>query len=127
METSLFIARIIGVLYFSLGIGLLLYSGYYREFFQKVLEKKGFMFLGGMLAIIVGFLIIENHSVYTDVWTSIISIIGWLALIKGIIIFAFPKSFGFFTSLMQKKTFTYVLTPFVLIFGLFFLYYGFLR
>ena len=126
METSLIIARILGVIYFSFGVGLLLNSNYYKEIMQKLLDNAGYMLLAGFFAVVVGFLIIENHDIWTDAWTSIISIIGWIALIKGILILAFPRSFGIFKPMLTGKAMHYVLTPFVLLFGLFFLYYGFL-
>jgi hypothetical protein len=126
METSLFIARIIGVIYFSFGVGLLLNSNYYKNAMEKLLDNTFNMLLGGFFAIIIGFFIIESHDIWTDAWTSIISIIGWIALIKGILILAFPRFFAVFKPVFAGKMMTYLIMPLVLILGLFFLYYGFL-
>jgi hypothetical protein len=125
METSIFIAKIIAIIYISLGIGLLVNKKYYQVAFEKILTNPSYLFLGGFFAIIMGFLIIENHNYWVNNWTILITIIGWAALIKGIFLIAFPKSFSVFKPMFTSKIFFSILGPLVLILGFIFLYFGF--
>ena len=83
METSLLIAKIIGVIYTSFGIGLLFNKKHYKSTFPKLLENPSYTILGGFMAIVLGFLILELHNGSENDWTVIIPIIGWIAIIKG--------------------------------------------
>jgi len=125
METSLFIAKIIGVIYTSFGIGLLLNKKYYKSTFAKLIHDSTYTILGGFMAIILGFFILEYHSGSEDDWTVIITVIGWIAIVKGILLIALPRAFGVFKSMFENTKTLNVLTLFVLLFGLLFLYFGF--
>jgi len=125
METSFLIAKIIGVIYLSFGIGLTFNKSYYKQGISKLVENSTFLIFGGFLAIIFGILIIENHNYWVKNWTVIITIIGWIALVKGIVLLAFPKLTSFYKPLFNSYLFNSILGPAVLIFGLIFTYLGF--
>ena len=125
METSIFIAKIIGVLYFSFGIGILFNNKYYSKTFTNLLDDSTYIVLGGILATIFGLVIIEFHNCWVQNWTVIITIIGWLALFKGIVILAFPKSLHIFNKLFEKDIFNKFFAILVILFGVIFLYFGF--
>jgi len=98
METSILIAKIIGLIYVAFGVGLLLNKSYYIKAINSLLEDSSYFIIGGLLAIIIGILIIEYHNIWSNDWTVLITIIGWIALIKGIILLAFPPVFDTFLS-----------------------------
>lgn len=125
METSIFIAKIIGVLYFSFGIGILFNNKYYSKTFNNLLDDSTYLVLGGILAVIFGLTIIEFHNSWAENWTVIITIIGWLALLKGTAILAFPKSLNIFKKLFEKDIFNKFFAILVILFGVIFLYFGF--
>lgn len=125
METSVLIAKIIATIYLSFGIGLLFNSNYYKKEIKKLLDNASFMILGGFVAIVFGLLIIENHNYWVKNWTVLITIVGWIALIKGIFLLAFPTSLNVFKSLLEFENSLKYLAPLVIIFGLIFAYFGF--
>jgi hypothetical protein len=59
-------------------------------------------------------------------WTVSITIIGWIALIKGIFLLVFSRSLNFFKPMLTAEYSTKFLTPLVILFGLVFAYFGFL-
>ena len=126
MEFSIFIAKIIAVIYMSIGIGLLLNSNYYQKVIIKLLNDATYIVLGGIIAIIIGFLIIENHNKWVKNWTVIITIFGWIALIKGVLLLALPTSTKIFRPLFNNGNLTKILAPLILIFGLIFAYFAFI-
>jgi len=129
METAVFIAKIIGVIYLSFGLGMLFNKEYYSKAFENVLESSTYLIFGGILAIIFGLLILEYHNIWSNIWsnnwTVIITIIGWIALFKGILILTFPKSFNSFKPLIKSKGLIRFLTIFVILVGCLFIYLGF--
>jgi len=125
METTLFIARVIAVMYLAIGLGILLSPDYYRKTFDAMLKNSGIMYLGGFLALIVGYLIVAYHNIWVKDWTVIITIFGWAALIKGVLILAFPQGMvDFSASFLKKKNFT-IIGFGVLVIGAILGYFGF--
>ncbi|MBT3864449.1 hypothetical protein HOE67_03980 [Candidatus Peregrinibacteria bacterium] len=122
MELSILVAQIIALVYLSLGLGLLFNGAYYKKSFTEMLKSPAFMYLGGVIALVVGFLIVNAHNVWVKDWTVIVTIIGWLALIKGILILVAPKLLVNIAKPMLKHT--AVLGVCVVIMGLVFGYFG---
>jgi hypothetical protein len=125
METSILISKIIGVIYLSFGVGLLFNRNYYKTELPKLLENTSYLIFGGFIAIIIGIFIIENHNYWVKNWTVVITLIGWIALLKGIGLLAFPSSFSSYKTLLNSELFYKILGPIVLIFGLIFMYLGY--
>jgi hypothetical protein len=126
METSLFIARMLAVYYLAVGFGFLLNGKYYREELSKLLDSSGFRFFGGIMAFVIGALIIQYHNFWVKDWTVLVTIIGWLSLTKGLFLIIFPTSFGFIKPMLKPKNLTRFMTPMIFIMGLVFGYFGFI-
>lgn len=127
METSVLIAKIISVIYLSFGVGLIFNTSFYKKGIEKLLDSASFTILAGMIAVIIGIVIIEFHNIWEKNWTIVITIVGWIALIKGILLLTFPKSMVFFKPMFQLKNLYKFLAPLVILFGLIFAYFGFIK
>ncbi len=125
METSILIAKIIAIIYLSFGIGLLFNGNFYKKEIPKLLDNSAYLILCGFMAIIVGMLIIEYHNHWVKNWTVIVTIIGWIALVKGVFLLAFPKAIKFYKQFLNSENLYKFLTPLVFIIGLLFAYFGF--
>jgi uncharacterized membrane protein len=99
METSILIARILA----TVSLGLLLSSKYYKEELPKLVINPAYLMLGGFIAIVFGFLILEFHNTRNSDWTVVITIFGWLSLLKGIILIVFPQIFTAYKDNVLKK------------------------
>ena len=126
METSVFIARIFGLCYLIVGAGLL----FNRKVFQRVMEdfckNAALVFFTGVFVLVIGVVIILTHNVWVANWTVIITIIGWLAFIKGIWMIIFPNTVSRFMQAYQKnKNLLTIHSIFALIFGVVLAFFGF--
>jgi len=126
MGTSVFIARIFGLCYLILGAGFL----FNRKFFQQVMEdfckNAALVCYGGLFTLVIGVVIILTHNLWVANWTVIITIIGWLALIKGIWMIVFPDTVFKFMQAYQKNRSLQILHPIVaLILGAVLAFFGF--
>jgi hypothetical protein len=89
MEISLFLARFLGWLLVILGLIFLLRKKVLFEMFRSV-ENKGFVMLSGYLALILGLVTVILHNLWVADWRVTITILGWIALVKGIVRIGFP-------------------------------------
>jgi len=126
MENSIFIARIFGLFYLVMGIGFL----YNRKAFQLIMEdfsrNTALLFFSGILALMIGIVIILSHNVWITDWSLMITIIGWAALIKGIWIIVFPNSVVKFIQVYQKNKRLLIVHPIVaLALGVILTFFGF--
>jgi uncharacterized membrane protein len=103
METPIFIARIFGLCYLIIGVGFV----FNRKVFQRIMDdfckNTVLVFYGGLFALVIGIVIILTHNVWAANWTVIITIIGWLALIKGIGMIVFPNMASRFMQSYRKN------------------------
>jgi len=127
MEPSILIAKIIAVIYLSASLGGFFSRDYYRRLAEDMYKNATLTYMMGFITVILGFLIVHYHNLWGRDWTVLVTIIGWLALIKGILIIVFPKfmqrlSEPFLTERVLK------IIPYVTLFlGLLFGYFGFVR
>ncbi len=126
METSLFIARIFGLCYLILGAGFMLNRKAFGQVMDDFCKNAALLFLGGLFALVIGVVIILTHNVWVASWTVIITIIGWLAFIKGIWMIVFPNTVPKFMQAYQKNENLLIVHSIVaLIFGAVLTFFGF--
>jgi hypothetical protein len=56
------------------------------------LEDEKYLVLTSLISIIIGLLNILLHNIWEANWKVLITIIGWIALTKGVIRFSFPRT-----------------------------------
>lgn len=127
METSILVAQIMCVVYLSVGIGLIFSRNYYQDAFIELIENKGYVFLGGWMALVAGVVLVHYHNLWVNDWRVIVTIVGWIALIKGIWLFAFPGTIRLYKPLFLKPAILNLLIPLIIILGGVFGYFGFLN
>ncbi len=120
------IFQIISIVYIAVGIGILVNPGFYKKLFDDFIENAAVMYLGGVIALVVGYLILAFHNTWTKDLSVIITIVGWLALIKGILILIWPKMIiAMSRSMVQKESILKIGAVAVIILGLVFSFLGF--
>ena len=124
MELSIFIAKIIGVTYVAVSLGQLFSGITYKKMYQDIMKSSGVMAMMGIFAIIIGFLLVEYHNIWVKDWPVLITIIGWISLVKGFMFLAFPNALKIFEPMFTGK-FLKVFPYLTIAFGLLFSYWGF--
>ena len=123
METSLFLAKLIAVVYLAVGLGMLINFKYYQKVIKGALKNPLLALYGGMAALAMGFLLVSYHNIWVANWTVIITVLGWAALVKGLLLILIPGPFMKFAKVFLKWMW---FTPlFALVLGLVLGYYGF--
>lgn len=90
MDVSVFLAEFWGwyfIIFFTI---LSLNPSRVRQMISDLSDEK-FLILGSFMAVIMGLVNVLLHNEWEFSWKVIITIIGWMALFKGIFLFSFPK------------------------------------
>ena len=92
MDTSLFLARLIGPTLIALSAALLLNQANMRAMATDFLEHRGLIFLAGVLTLVTGLSIVLTHNEWVWGWPVVITILGWLGVVGGAFRIIFPDS-----------------------------------
>jgi hypothetical protein len=93
MQNATMLAQIIGPIYLIIGLGLLLNKDAFGKMYQEFMKSSGLLYLGALMAMIVGMLVIQSHNVWSTNWTVLITLFGWMAFFKGAALVLTPRQF----------------------------------
>lgn len=120
MENSIFLAKILGPYIIIVALGIMFNLKTYQRVMEDFFKNSALIYLGGVLALIIGLLIVLFHNVWAANWAVIITIFGWLALIKGAWLIILPNTMTKITEAYQKNAVLLVVhSAIILILGVF--------
>jgi uncharacterized membrane protein HdeD (DUF308 family) len=126
MDLSIFLAKAFGLYMTVLSLGLLMNARRMKSILMDSMDSPPLLLLSGVIALIVGILIVISHNVWVSDWRVIITIVGWLALLKGINLILFPNSLVEISKKWIENNSFYYITMFIyLLFGIYLTYIGF--
>jgi hypothetical protein len=91
MPAAAFIARLVGPLFVVLGIGILLNRTLYADMVAEAVRLPTLIYLSGLLALTAGLAILNVYRAWTSDWRVIITVLGWLFVIAGVIRIVLPR------------------------------------
>lgn len=92
MANSVYLAKLIGPVMLAVAIGLFANRTHYRTMADEALRGTVLIYLTGLLALIAGLAIVLGHNVWTADWRILITLLGWVALIGGIVRVVRPQT-----------------------------------
>ena len=122
MELSILVAKIIGIIYISSGIAVLIGQINFKDIAADFNKSKALTFAAGSFGIIMGLILVNYHNHWVNNWTVLITIISWAFLIGGLITVILPKSLSFVSKYYKHSR---IWGIFMICFGLLFGYFGF--
>lgn len=94
MDISIFLAQIIGIYFLVVGISAITKPKEWQHVVKHLVEHEhtALAYIAAIFAFILGLILVLIHNVWGgDVTTTIVTIIGWLILIKGVTYFLLPS------------------------------------
>ena len=88
---SHFLAKVIGIVFIVLSLGIFKNQRLFLSLVKKFLENSVLMFMTGFWDLLLGLLIVVSHNVWVKDWPVIITIFGWIIVIRGILRIIFPE------------------------------------
>lgn len=126
METSFYIARIMGPFMIILSLGLVVNLSGFRLIIDEFLKNPALIFLAGIISLLIGLFIINSHNLWVADWRVIITLFGWLAFIGGIVRTLAPRQAAMIgAKMLAESNSIRIIGAIILIIGLFLFYMGY--
>ena len=126
MQTSIFIAKLIGPMLVIPGLIGLMNPGHVKAVGEEFLQSRALIFVAGAMAFVAGLVVLNTHSVWNG-WPLIITLLGWVMLVAGVVRMGFP---GIVTamgeSMLANDTLLRVLGALQVVLGAFLMWKGYL-
>ena len=91
MDTSIFIAKLIGPILLVVGAGVLISRAAYSEAADEAIRSRALLYIFGGIGFAAGLAIVLTHNVWVWGWPVIITILGWLMMVRGALRILFPQ------------------------------------
>lgn len=127
MELSHILAKFFGFYLVIIGIFFLVRKEFIKKVFADFCSSPALITFGGAFSLLFGLWIVLIHPIFQWNWQGVITILGVICILKGIIRLFAPKKLDVMSKkLSQGKAITYSGVIVVLV-GLYLLYHGFIR
>ena len=123
MELSIFVAKVLAIIYLSVAYAAFTGKTDWSKMLKSFDASPALTYVTGMITVLLGMILVQYHNLWVKDWPVLITIVGWAAVIKGIMFIAFPHSLNWFKGWYKNtQAFGFLLLAIGLLFG----YYGFL-
>ena len=130
MQTSIFLAKLLGPVILTLGVALALNKDRFLKLAQDFMESDALMLINGLLTLVAGLAVVLTHNVWTWNWPVIITIFGWAMVFAGIartLLLARLRSYGEkLVGMFQKPWLVALVTAIYVGLGAILTYHGYL-
>jgi hypothetical protein len=126
MQTSIFLARLLGPLLLLTGAGIVLNPKSFRTIAGEVVRSVTLVYLFGFMDLAAGLAIVLTHNVWAASWRVLITLIGWLLLIRGAVRIVAPEIvMGYAAKVIRNKQVIPAAGAVVGVLGLVLCYFGY--
>jgi hypothetical protein len=128
MQTSVFLARLIGPVMLVVGLAVFANQRAFRDMAEEFLASPALLFLSGLLIMPMGVAIVLTHNVWTADWRVLVTLFGWLNAIGGAVRLLAPATvMQTGRAMLRRPYFTPIAAAIWVVLGLLFCLFGFLR
>jgi uncharacterized membrane protein HdeD (DUF308 family) len=120
---SVVIAQALGIFLIVGGIAMVVNTKETATAIEESVQNKGVLWTWGFLSLLIGAVIVVLNNVWTTGLPLFVTILGWLALIKGVFIVIFPGVAASFYRKLNKSSILALCGIVVFVIGLVLLYW----
>jgi hypothetical protein len=125
MSLSIFLAQVIGLYLFLVSLAMLVHHQRFKKTAMDLTGIPLMITLTGVVMLILGLLIVVDHNIWVPDWPVVVTIIGWILLLQGLMRLFVPDAFIRMSKDMQGKM-VYTLGCWVRLFvGIYLIWAGF--
>lgn len=89
--TTIALAQIIGPVMTAAAIGFIAHPKFYKKIMKDFEENQGLIYFTGILIMVLGLLVVNNHNIWEWSVAGIITFFGWAAILKGATFLIIPN------------------------------------
>jgi hypothetical protein len=90
LTTSRTIAGLLGPTLLAMGVSVLLNLGSLPAMVEQVAHDPALIYVSGILLFVAGLSIVRAHNIWSGGWPVLVTALGWLALLGGLLRMFFP-------------------------------------
>jgi len=91
MAPVVLIARLAGPLFVVIGLGILFNASFYAGMVVEAVHSPTLVYLSGVASLLAGVAILNAYRAWTASWRVIVTVLGWLCVIGGIMRIVLPQ------------------------------------
>ena len=103
MANSIFLARLLGPILLAVGAGILINPKPFHTMAGEVVRSVTLVYLFGLFDFAAGLAIVLTHNVWVANWRVLITLLGWLLLIRGAVRILEPESIMRFAGKVMRN------------------------
>src|SRR5262249_5501430 len=127
MQPAVFIARLIGPAFIAVALGILANGPFYSALIREAAHSPTLIYFSGRMSLVPGLAILNVHRSWSG-WPAIITIIGWLMAIAGVIRLVPPATTATLATDLYSKPLVFLIVAIVvLVVGAFLTVMGYRR
>ncbi|MCX6723942.1 MAG: hypothetical protein NT155_02060 [Candidatus Staskawiczbacteria bacterium] len=114
MALSNYLAELWGISIAVISLVFLIKEKHLKRLFA-LMENEDNLLLCGLASLVIGFSMVLSHNIWVKNWQVIVTIIGWISLLKGLSILFIPELVKKWTKKLETSPFL----PFALLITIF--------
>lgn len=124
MNLANYLAEVWGISIVVISLALLIKEKHIKRIFAKI-ETEESLFMWGLVSFVIGIAMILTYNVWEQSWHVIVTILGWMSLLKGLALLFIPEYMKAWAKKIESKQWLPYALVILVIVGLLITYLGF--
>ena len=99
------LAILAGSAFLVVGLSLFI-NPYVSTAMNDLVNNQGLLWVTGLVTFVMGTVMLALYNTWSKSWRVLVTIIGWLALIKGAVLMLFPQVMTLYVNFLSNTTLT---------------------
>ena len=92
MEATIFLAKFWAIYFIVMAIAVLINPKRLKAIVESIFKSDSEMWIAGVFTFLLGIGLVLTHNVWDTTLEIVVSVIGWLTLVKGIMYVTLPDT-----------------------------------
>ena len=97
------LAILAGSAFFVVGLSLFI-NPYVSMVMSDLVNNQGLLWVTGLITFVMGTVMLALYNTWSKSWRVLVTIIGWLAVIKGAVLMLFPQVMTLYVNFLSNTT-----------------------
>lgn len=126
MDTSVYLARLLGPVLAVAGIGILISPNAYLAMAGGMMNDAPLIYLATIMGLLGGLALLQAHNLWVADWRVIITLLGWLTVIESVVWLLFPSEMRRVWAPLLSETLLFVSAAIVLVAAAVLCFFGYI-
>lgn len=119
-----YLAEVWGISIVVIALALLIKEKHLKSLLAKI-ETEESLFMWGFISLVIGVAMVLAYNVWSSGWQVIITILGWLSLLKGLALLFMPEQMKKWAKKIESQKWLQIALVILVFIGLVITYLGF--